>query len=195
LRKNEFSDICNTAYSAKTMCLNSICLVLFVDGATFTISSVAGSIWTVLAIVSSLPSELRIKFENILKILFINGNKQFSFNAIFRNHLTNFKFQSLHSNSTNTANFKLKIESLCLELDVYIHALISDSPARAKVCNTIQFNGKYGCLFCLEKGQSIGKKHIYPYLPNKTRRLRTKALYDYQVVKSATENIYKGIKG
>jgi hypothetical protein len=133
LLTNKVSDICNTGYIPLNICENSIFLLLFFDGASFTISSLAGNIWAVLAMITNLPPHLRIKFENIIKILFVNANKLFSFNAIFKHHLTDFKFNSIHSNASDSY-----ITPLNMKVKVYIHAMISDSPARERF--TIAFN-------------------------------------------------------
>ncbi len=48
---------------------------------------------------------------------------------------------------------------------IKVHMLVADAPARAKACNTTNFNGKYGCIKCLHptfsKGQGIT---VYPTL-------------------------------
>ena len=35
-------------------------------------------------------------------------------------------------------------------------------PALASACNTTQFNGNYGCLYCLDKGKHHNSVHVYP---------------------------------
>ena len=39
-----------------------------------------------------------------------------------------------------------------------------DLPARASATNCVQFNGNYGCLYCLDKGTHIMHKQVF--LPN-----------------------------
>ncbi len=44
-----------------------------------------------------------------------------------------------------------------IHINVYVHAFISDEPGRAKTCYCKQHNGRFGCLFCLNEGVSIGR--------------------------------------
>jgi len=48
---------------------------------------------------------------------------------------------------------------------IKIHMLVADAPARAKACNSTNFNGKFGCIKCLHptfsKSQGVT---IYPTL-------------------------------
>ena len=48
---------------------------------------------------------------------------------------------------------------------------VFDLPARAAATNTKQYNGEYGCLYCLDKGVYQNRARIYP--PNGARTLRT----------------------
>ena len=49
---------------------------------------------------------------------------------------------------------------------------IFDLPAKASVLNTVQFNGKYGCNYCKDRGMNVNPgRHIY--LPKDTHELRT----------------------
>ncbi len=38
---------------------------------------------------------------------------------------------------------------------------VFDLPAKATATNTKQFNGKHGCLYCMDEGQVIGNTRIY----------------------------------
>ena len=49
----------------------------------------------------------------------------------------------------------------------YQLSAVFDAPAKSLFLNTIQFNGNYGCSYCLEKGETYkisekGHTHIYP---------------------------------
>lgn len=39
--------------------------------------------------------------------------------------------------------------------------MIADTPARAKICNTTQFNGKYGCLHCMHPNSGNNQSSYY----------------------------------
>ena len=41
-----------------------------------------------------------------------------------------------------------------------------DLPARAIVMNTKQWNGQYGCLYCEDKGTTVGSDHLHRYWPD-----------------------------
>lgn len=179
------SDICNSEfYAKKDVCLNSICIFLFVDAASFS-KSVSGSVWAILAIIGNLPPLIRSKFNNILKIVYISG-KRIDFNSIFNLYMTDFK---------EIINNAVTIEKLGLKLNVFVHGLIADCPARSKICNTKQFIGNYGCLFCLHPGKAIGRKRVYPF-DNNIHRKRDNYLYSQNLnVVLANNQTYLGIKG
>jgi hypothetical protein len=163
---------------------NTISILLFVDGASFD-KSMSGTVWAIMAMICNLPPILRTAFYNILKLIYING-KKFSFNSIFENYLNDFK---------NLLKNGVQIKKLNLTIKVHVHGLISDSPARSKICNTKQFNGEFGCLFCLHPGQSLKRARVYPYSKN-LYRFRDNRMYNL-----ALENLnsngesYCGIKG
>lgn len=164
--------------------MNSICLFLFVDAASFS-KSVSGTVWAFLAIICNLPPIIRSKFTNILKIVYING-KKIDFNSLFDLYMTDFK---------RIINNVVTIEKLGMNLNVFVHGLISDCPARSKICNSKQFNGNYGCLFCLHPGRAAGRKRVYPY-DNNIHRKRDNNLYKQNLnVVMANNQTYLGIKG
>lgn len=53
-------------------------------------------------------------------------------------------------------------------VEVYLHALCCDAPAKAKVLNVTQWNGFYGCPYCLQKGETPENFNtlVYPYQEN-----------------------------
>ena len=72
--------------------------------------------------------------------------------------------------------------------------IICDTPARSKVLNTIGFNGYFGCLFCLNPGKQIDRKHVYLY--STTTEIRTNDIYNKQVnIATKKKETYRGIKG
>ena len=80
------------------------------------------------------------------------------------------------------------------EFKIRVICFISDSPARSKFLNTLQYNGKYGCLICLNPGTKEGGRYLYLY--STTYATRTKSDYEEQVKKSIEiGDRFKGIKG
>ena len=78
----------------------------------------------------------------------------------------------------------------------------ADLPARSIVCNTIQFNGKYGCCKCFQPGNTCktserGHCHIFPFLedsPAGPKRSHGQYLLDVDNAIKKNE-ISRGIKG
>jgi hypothetical protein len=158
-------NLCSDIQNSKSfqLCHNSISLLLFTDGARFN-KGKSGVVWAILAIVSNLPLIIRTASHNIIKILFINSSG-FNFNMIFDKHL----------NALKTLLAKgLNIEKLNLTVTIFIHMVIADAPARAKICNSKQFNGQYGCLHCLNPGTRFGRNQFYL---DTNHEIRTNAHY------------------
>ncbi|CAF1044996.1 unnamed protein product [Brachionus calyciflorus] len=159
---------------------NLISLILFADGVQYNKSG-ANSIWVLLSSIAELPPLLRNSFENIV-------------------------FHSLWTGAAPDFNLWLNIEK---EIDSLINqgfewkgrtiklrilAFIADSPARAKACNTVQFNGYHGCIKCLHPAEYCNRVIIYPNIPKVELRSNTK--YLEQVEKALTDNVYyEGVKG
>ena len=83
-----------------------------------------------------------------------------------------------------------------IELKVKLHGFISDTPARSKALNMINFNGAFGCTMCLHPTirNSANTCQIYPVMNNV--KLRTKSRYTKQLRKSLDTNTpVKGVKG
>ena len=127
--------------------MNSISLILIFDAAHFS-KSIDGKVWTILAMIlnSSLP--LRQSFLNIIPLLFWHVGK--NFNNILKHHLS--ELVDILRNG-----IKIRISSADIHVDVFLHCIIGDAPARAKIANSIQLNGKFGCLKCMNSGKKKGK--------------------------------------
>lgn len=71
---------------------------------------------------------------------------------------------------------------------------VFDQPAKAMVLNVVQFNGYYGCPYCLDKG--VHKSHRHLYLPTEPHVLRFQHDIDQWALEA--EEILKpvyGVKG
>ena len=165
---------------------NSIFLLLFFDAAHFS-NSIDGKVWAILAIVLNLPLSIRQAFLNIIPILFWQGHVHDNFNNIIKHHLK----ELLEIIQTGIS---CQIGSIKVSFKVIIGGLIGDAQGEAKLANSIQFNGKFGCLRCLNSGQMIKRTRIYPY--NKDAQLRTNSLYKLQTLTASKSNeSCEGIKG
>ena len=68
LTSNMVSDICNSGhYNSKALSLNTVCLVLFFDGAQFN-KGQNGTIYVLEAMVANLPPLIRSAFRNLIKV-------------------------------------------------------------------------------------------------------------------------------
>ena len=130
---------------------------------------------------------IRGSFLNVVPILFWQGHVFENFNLILKHHLKELVEiieQGLPS----------QVGSVDIVVKVYIHCLIGDSPARAKIANSKQFNGKFGCLKCMNSGEKNKRTRIYRYRHDV--QLRSTILYRRQAREA--ENIgepFEGIKG
>ena len=166
----------------KAICENNISIILFFDGASFN-KGLTGEVWAVFGMVANLPPLIRTEFFNMIKFIFISG-KSFALNSLLDNHLANL---------SSLLRDGLEIKQFNMKLIVYIHSVIADAPARAKICNTKQFNGEFGCIHCMNKGVLIGRTRIYKGIEFTER---TNALYIKQLEHCTNRNIEKyGIKG
>lgn len=96
----------------------------------------------------------------------------------------------------NLENIKkngIKINS-SVKLFINLCGLIADAPSLAKSLNFNQFNGKYGCIKCLNPGDYAYGKMIFEY--SKNMIVRTNEIYKKQVSRAIeTKNTFVGVKG
>lgn len=151
LRSDYSSDILNSQCFTNfdTDDKKHVYIILNVDGISPTFSSRHHKMWAVMGSVVNLPAELRIKFENIIFCCLFYGHNGPDFNFVMStlvDHLQSVRFR--------LPDFvvELKIITLC-----------ADMPAKAKCTNMTQFNGYYGCPFCLCKGTYNNASHKLLY--------------------------------
>jgi hypothetical protein len=154
LNSNSVTDLCNSRlYKSTALTLNSISLVLFIDGAPFN-KSENGSVWAIVGLIANMPPLMRSAFKNMITIAFING-KIFDFNGIYDNHLNKFK-QILNT------GLEIEINHKKIRVTVSVLAIIADNPGRSKTCYCQQHNGFFGCFHCLSNCYSqFGKKYLF----------------------------------
>ena len=49
------------------------------------------------------------------------------------------------------------IDTLNITIQIKCHAFIADAPERASVLNMNRYNGKYGCVLCMQEGENLKK--------------------------------------
>ena len=174
--------MCNSLlYNSMQLCHNSISLLLFFDGASFTKTG-KGKLWAIFGFIINLPPSIRNFFYNILKLFFITGSF-FNFNGIFNKHMNDFK--EMLQNGINLGDKTIMI---------YIFGAIADALGTALICNCKQFNGQFGCLKCVHPGTTIGKKRVYSTQIEPIKR--TVEIYQDQLnIAIAINGCHEGIKG
>lgn len=155
---------------------NQISLIIFVDSAAIT-KSTNKSFYGVFSMIAELPYIVRNSYKNIIVHSFCTGNVP-DFNQFFSEHNSEIDFLLNNGLLVNNINFKIVINSI-----------IADGVCIPKIFNSTQFNGSYGCLFCLHPTEysSQFRKTIYIYKSN--IQLRSNSLYNTQVSQAEAGNI------
>ena len=140
-------------------------LMLNTDGVQ-TFDSSRHSMWPVFLMLCNLPPEMRMdeRFQILAGIWY--GPKKPADMALVLNPVI-IKLQGLlqHGIEATTPAGRKVVKAILL-------TGIFDLPAKAAVLNMKQFNGEYGCLYCLDPGEVISRNlRVYPY--NANRELRT----------------------
>ena len=92
------------------------------------------------------------------------------------------------------------IKAVGINITVKCHVFIADAPERAAVLNMNKFNGKFGCIQCVQEGENLnkgkpGNNFKYTYQPEEML-LRTTKRYENQVKQSMIhKSVCEGIKG
>lgn len=158
-----------------------IWLILFYDGVSY-FKSKNGSFWVVLLSIANLPPILRNAHTNIITYMIIQADI-LDFQSLLYKHMS--ILENLLKNGITINGYFLPVNLL---------SMIGDAPARAKFLNTVQFNGRFGCLHCLNPGERVYGKRVNPY--SKSISLRSNAAYRQHVKVALEQNkIFKGIKG
>ena len=129
---------------------NTFNLILFADSVVYN-KSRNKSMWVILSSIVELPPILRSCSENII------------FHSSWSGPLPEFNLYLKEYNKTIDTLIQSGIVVGEKTYQIKIHLCIADAPARAKLCNSTQFNGKYGCLKCLHPTTHEGYT-VYPTL-------------------------------
>lgn len=57
--------------------------------------------------------------------------------------------------------FALELYHCLHTLQVYCICSVADAPARAQMLNTLQYNGYYGCGWCLHPGVAVDGNYVH----------------------------------
>ena len=181
-------DICNS-HDYDLNSKNLVSLVLYFDGASYTKSN-SFPLHAFFSTICELPPLLRHSTRNIIThSLWLGSTPDFNvFMSRFNSQLDNILTKGIF------------IEALDLHITVKCHVFIADAPERPSVLNMNKFNGKYGCIHCVQEGENLnkgkqGNNFKYTYKPDEMF-LRTNQKYENQVKQSIIQNsVFEGIKG
>lgn len=189
-------DVCDGVLYKKTLkifttlndCPN-FSITLSCDGVPLFKSS-SQSIWSLLCTLNELPPDLRSDHIMLTALWF--GAKKPPMNIYldpFVNECTDLHERGFDWVTSDGVHGTSK---------VYALILVSDSVARPLLQNFKQFNGEFGCSFCLQKGTLVergrGKARVYPFEENTELRCQSQTL---ELVRRAVETgtPSAGVKG
>ena len=123
------------------------------------------SLWPLFLAINELPYSQRFRRNNMLLAgVWFGPDKPFMLTFLKPFHTV---FHQLETNGVcilNPSGEEITLRTILL-------CGTCDLPARCLVCNSIQFNGFYGCLRCRQPGKSVrtgkgGHVHVYPFNEN-----------------------------
>ena len=134
-----------------------------------------------------LPLNIRSKPENILLIALWDGSSKPDWSSFLDRH-----FQE----SCLNKEIPICVGGTQINIVLKLNTAVFDLPAMASILNHIQFNGKFGCVYCCSPGTSvrIGKGYSRKYGPVEGK-LSDEQYEDYTNIAVATNQTIFGIKG
>lgn len=123
---------------------NILSLMLNTDGISLKKSN-KKSVWPVQLICNFLPPHLRYSNENIITVAFYYNEEKPDMMIFFEPFANEMEYLELNGFVFNQHVFRAAVTSAVLDL-----------PAKAAFQQTMQFNGYFGCGFCLHSGKNVG---------------------------------------
>ena len=159
-------------------------LILSSDGVPVFKSS-KGSLWPVYFMITNIPPHQRTRMDNLIVAGLWFGPTKPNMDILFQPILKNVALVS----TQKSAHIQTGV---CLQPFVLMG--VFDLPAKASATNTKQFNGEYGCFYCLDKGHIHNRARTYP--PTDSHTLRTTEQMKAWALKANELNIPQyGVKG
>ncbi|XP_077991120.1 uncharacterized protein LOC144445447 [Glandiceps talaboti] len=154
------------------------------------------SLWPLYFVVNELPFHERIKKENLIfGGLWFGPLKpeMLTFLKPFYKTLSKLEHEGIDVQTNTGETLRSKVILICGTCDL---------PARSMMCNSVQFNGFYGCLKCMQPGQTVktkkgGHVHTFPFIkedPMGPARTHANLCADARKA-SETGVLVNGIKG
>ena len=147
------------------------------------------SLWPILATVNELPPKLRRTHVLLVGLWF--GNCKPVMNNFFE-PLVN-EMATLREEGFIWTRETSK-EQICSKVKLLVG--VCDSVARPTLQGLTQFNGKYGCSYCVDEGVYLSDDHVrvYPYKENCTPRTASSTLEFAEQAVLSEKSVY-GVKG
>ena len=161
-------------------------LILCSDGVRL-FKSCGQSMWPIEMAVTSLPPKIRMNANNLLLDGVWLGPVKPDMKVILKPIRDKIEELNLHGVTVKTQNGTKQVRA-CLLLGVF------DLPAKAIATNMTQYNGRFSCTYCLDKGEHIS--HCPVFLPEYAHQPRTTQSVE-QCAAQALEcgQPIKGVKG
>lgn len=161
-------------------------LVLCADGVKL-FKSCGQSLWPLLFAVTSLPPRIRMNADNIILAGVWQGSVKPNLATILKPVLD--KVHALHHRGIMV---ETPVGKRCIKVNLLLG--VFDLPAKVMATNFKQYNGNYGCNYCLDIGRHVSYRHIFlpdaPHEPRTTFHLQEATQRAVQEWKSVS-----GVKG
>ena len=161
-------------------------LILCSDGVRL-FKSCGQSMWPIEMAVTSLPPKIRMNANNLLLGGVWLGPVKPDMKVILKPIRDKIEELNLHGVTVKTQNGTKQVRA-CLFLGVF------DLPAKAMATNMTQYNGRFSCTYCLDKGEHVSQCPVF--LPEYAHQPRTTQSVE-QCAAQALEcgQPIKGVKG
>lgn len=140
----DFKDIIDSEHYKSIYKQNFVNLIVYTDGIQISKSG-NKSFWPVICGLVELPIEIRDSIKN--KIIFgvWQGESKPSSDILFKN-------LKIQIENINQNGIQIEKNGKINTIYIQIYGVICDTPAKAIVLNMNQFNGEFGCPYCLNPG-------------------------------------------
>lgn len=159
-------------------------LMICVDGGN-PYQTASCSYWPLLAVILDLPPTIRYRTENILFVALWQGNTKPVWDIFLKSFMESFPWRESQELVIGNSAVKVSVSCTCGVFDL---------PAQASILNVKQYNGEFGCLYCLNPGISSNRTWIYPYQEDNTS-ISDEDFTRYARLANSTNDSVFGIKG
>lgn len=151
--KSNFKDLIDSEHYKVLNAPNQLSLMVYSDGISVS-KSYSHNFWPVIIGLCELPLALRDSIKNkIVCGVWFGKNKPTS-DILFSNLIEEINF----INQTGICIVK-NLRTLIYNLRIY--GILCDTPAKSMILNMNQFNGYYGCTYCLNPGNKKKKSCLF----------------------------------